>query len=118
MVHAAFKHLTLTLCVSRHISHLAALFIDTRTKRSLADSFKLNNNNNIGRKRSIVHTTRTAGFTNDPPAGSPTGTLLRLLLPLDDQVRYPSRHVNVNPGASLSRPIGNSDGRCVQEAGT
>jgi hypothetical protein len=26
-------------------------------------------------------------ITNDPSAGSPTETLLRLLLPLDDQVR-------------------------------
>ena len=26
-------------------------------------------------------------FTNDPSAGSPTKTLLRLLLPLNDQVR-------------------------------
>ena len=28
--------------------------------------------------------------TNDPPAGSPTETLLRLLLPLSDQVRFTS----------------------------
>ena len=29
---------------------------------------------------------------NDPSAGSPTETLLRLLLPLNDQVRSSSRH--------------------------
>ena len=29
---------------------------------------------------------RSASFDNDPSAGSPTETLLRLLLPLDDQV--------------------------------
>jgi hypothetical protein len=28
----------------------------------------------------------SASFVNDPSAGSPTETLLRLLLPLDDQV--------------------------------
>jgi hypothetical protein len=28
----------------------------------------------------------TFSFVNDPSAGSPTETLLRLLLPLDDQV--------------------------------
>lgn len=32
-------------------------------------------------------------FDNDPPAGSPTGTLLRLLFPLNDQVRASFRHV-------------------------
>ncbi len=31
------------------------------------------------------------GFVNDPSAGSPTETLLRLLLPLNDQVWSPSR---------------------------
>jgi hypothetical protein len=30
-------------------------------------------------------------FTNDPSAGSPTETLLRLLLPLNDQVRTTSQ---------------------------
>jgi hypothetical protein len=30
-------------------------------------------------------------FVNDPSEGSPTETLLRLLLPLDDQVRPSSR---------------------------
>jgi len=52
--------------------------------------------------------------------------LLRLLLPLDDQVRPSSRHAGAevthhagsNPRVSLNRPIGSSDGRCVQRAGT
>ena len=30
---------------------------------------------------------------NDPSAGSPTETLLRLLLPLNDQIRSTSQHV-------------------------
>ncbi|PHT24905.1 hypothetical protein CQW23_35437 [Capsicum baccatum] len=33
------------------------------------------------------------GFDNDPPAGSPTETLLRLLLPLNDKVQWTSRDV-------------------------
>ena len=62
---------------------------------------------------------------NDPSAGSPTETLLRLLLPLDDQVRPSSRNPaqplsrnGTSPRASLNHPIGSSDGRCVQRAGT
>ncbi|KAI3484568.1 hypothetical protein L1887_52327 [Cichorium endivia] len=34
-----------------------------------------------------------AGFDNDPSAGSPTETLLRLLLPLNDKVQWNSRNV-------------------------
>ncbi|KAK8684400.1 hypothetical protein V6N13_040430 [Hibiscus sabdariffa] len=34
-----------------------------------------------------------AGFDNDPSAGSPTETLLRLLLPLNDMVQWTSRDV-------------------------
>ena len=62
---------------------------------------------------------------NDPSAGSPTETLLRLLLPLNAQVwesfrattetRCPRR---LSPNTSLKRSIGSSDGRCVQRAGT
>ena len=62
---------------------------------------------------------------NDPSAGSPTETLLRLLLPLGDRVRTASRPRAVvadrppaGPEASPGRPIGSSDGRCVQRAGT
>ena len=33
------------------------------------------------------------GFDNDPSAGSPTETLLRLLLPLNDKVQWTSRDV-------------------------
>ena len=63
---------------------------------------------------------------NDPSAGSPTETLLRLLLPLNDQVRPSSPRADsagtggagTDPRASLNRSIGSSDGRCVQRAGT
>ena len=60
---------------------------------------------------------------NDPSAGSPTETLLRLLLPLNDKVRMTSLHRNRNrhdggPKGSPEHSIGRSDGRCVQRAGT
>lgn len=72
--------------------------------------------------------TRASGAPsgNDPSAGSPTETLLRLLLPLDSQVRPSSRRSaraeadpgGADPRTSLNHPIGSSDGRCVQRAGT
>lgn len=37
-------------------------------------------------------------FVNDPSAGSPTETLLRLLLPLNDQVWSSFRHIGVAKG--------------------
>ena len=61
---------------------------------------------------------------NDPSAGSPTETLLRLLLPLNATVwsssRQPGRVIREanSPRTSLKRSIGSSDGRCVQRAGT
>jgi hypothetical protein len=64
---------------------------------------------------------------NDPTAGSPTVTLLRLLLPLDESVRTTltthslgSEELNESPSpkSSPAHPIGSSDGRCVQRAGT
>ena len=41
---------------------------------------------------------------NDPSAGSPTETLLRLLLPLNDQVCPISRFVRLTPDNALQRP--------------
>jgi hypothetical protein len=64
------------------------------------------------------------GSGNDPSAGSPTDTLLRLLLPLNNQVWRSSvspqtlRSPGLPPKASLNHSIGSSDGRCVQRAGT
>ena len=60
---------------------------------------------------------------NDPSAGSPTETLLRLLLPLNDKV-HSSSHIATRiwtrhgPKYSPDHSIGRSDGRCVQRAGT
>ena len=60
-------------------------------------------------------------FSNDPSAGSPTETLLRLLLPLSSKICLTFR-VDSRPSQSerLTGPleIGRSDGRCVQRAGT
>lgn len=46
-------------------------------------------------RRCLVTCSRSAfaGFDNDPSAGSPTETLLRLLLPLNDKVQWTSRDV-------------------------
>ena len=61
---------------------------------------------------------------NDPSAGSPTETLLRLLLPLSATVWTSFRQLGSanrpasNPRSSLKHSIGSSDGRCVQRAGT
>ena len=51
-----------------------------------------------------------AGFDNDPSAGSPTETLLRLLLPLHDKVQWTSRDVAggeppTSPRSELHRTI-------------
>lgn len=43
--------------------------------------------------RSRVHGSSWSGIDNDPSAGSPTETLLRLLLPLNDKVQWTSRDV-------------------------
>jgi hypothetical protein len=62
---------------------------------------------------------------NDPSAGSPTETLLRLLLPLNSLVCHSSLQVEavaslclLIPYAHYNHSIGSSDGRCVQRAGT
>ncbi|KAI3478639.1 hypothetical protein L1887_59375 [Cichorium endivia] len=79
-------------------------------------------------KNSMVHGILqfTPRFDNDPSAGSPTETLLRLLLPLNDKVQWNSRDVaggepaHVAAILTLHRTIQSvrSDGRCVQRAGT
>ena len=62
---------------------------------------------------------------NDPSAGSPTETLLRLLLPLNSLVCHSSLQgktvaslILLIPYAHYNHSIGSSDGRCVQRAGT
>ena len=67
---------------------------------------------------------RFDNHANDPSAGSPTETLLRLLLPLSDKV-HKIFHNSIqdiesyySPNSSPDHSIGRSDGRCVQRAGT
>ena len=57
---------------------------------------------------------------NDPAAGSPTATLLRLLLPLLKKCRWTFKQKqNFRLSDHLHCTIiGNNDGRCVQMAGT
>ena len=61
---------------------------------------------------------------NDPSAGSPTETLLRLHLPLNDEVwttslaTLPVKVESRDPRPSPNHSIGRCDGRCVQRAGT
>lgn len=56
---------------------------------------------------------------NDPAAGSPTATLLRLLLPLLMKCRISShRPKGFRSNLLHCTIIGNNDGRCVQMAGT
>lgn len=71
----------------------------------------------LGAPQKRGHSSRTA--YNDPSAGSPTETLLRLLLPLDAGARRTSGRAEARPpDNSPQHPIGRSDGRCVQRAGT
>ncbi|PHT28722.1 hypothetical protein CQW23_31701 [Capsicum baccatum] len=58
-----------------------------------------------------------AGFDNDPSAGSPTETLLRLILPLNNKVQWTSRDVagsepptSPNPNISPDHSIGSTPG--------
>ena len=73
---------------------------------------------------SVVASLLGRATDNDPSAGSPTETLLRLLLPLNTTVwsssRRPGRATRLahSPRTSLKCSIGSSDGRCVQRAGT
>jgi hypothetical protein len=72
-----------------------------------------------------VNNLRGTISVNDPSAGSPTDTLLRLLLPLNDKVQSTSQKQRIGeptrydgPKISPDHSIGRSDGRCVQRAGT
>ena len=79
----------------------------------------------LGLVQVLLHNTNRTGFrfwicVNDPSAGSPTETLLRLLLPLSDKIYLNSCRLlkTYCPKGSPDHSIGSSDGRCVQRAGT
>lgn len=62
---------------------------------------------------------RLIRIDNDPSAGSPTETLLRLILPLSAMTYTTSTTVASGiRRIRRSTRIGRSDGRCVQRAGT
>lgn len=54
----------------------------------------------------------------DPYAGSPTKTLLRLLVPTDKKICLVSTHRICISARLIFMSNGTSDGRCVQKAGT
>ncbi|KAI3493753.1 hypothetical protein L1887_40959 [Cichorium endivia] len=63
----------------------------------------------LGTYRAGVHVHGSfcfAGFDNDPSAGSPTETLLRLLLPLNDKVQWNSRDVAGGEPPTFPGPVG------------
>ncbi|WZY93885.1 hypothetical protein YC2023_066214 [Brassica napus] len=91
-------------CNSHQVSHFATFFIDARAEISVAESrfivyiaALLLNKHSLRDSESrlftciFLDTFRAGvflfpGYDNDPSAGSPTETLLRLLLPLTDKV--------------------------------
>ena len=140
---SAFENLQVTdLRASPCVSRFAAFFIGTRAETSTAESVKCLATEAVAHKRfkechhKIWPREACASGTpvriykriynnsaNDPSAGSPTETLLRLLLPLSDKV-HSSFHAETRnwtwrgPKYSPDHSIGRSDGRCVQRAGT
>ena len=98
------------------------------SKIRMADRTGHNQVNTAGPIKKVVKRERPAlpySDNYDPSAGSPTETLLRLVLPLNDRVwRCSLKSLRANhkdsfaPTASPSHSIGSSDGRCVQRAGT
>ena len=84
------------VCKSHCIAHFAASFIVVRTNAFVAGSHQVESiqveNSLLGRvpcrpKATVTSQWSEFGYrVNDPSAGSPTETLLRLLLPLNDKV--------------------------------
>ncbi|PHT26606.1 Protein TAR1 [Capsicum baccatum] len=85
-------------CNSYQVSHFATFFIDERAEISIAESrFYLQKKHRspqrtprMGRKGQAIDSSIPWCF---PRRGSPTETLLRLLLPLNDKVQWTSRDV-------------------------
>ncbi|PHT60938.1 hypothetical protein T459_35212 [Capsicum annuum] len=84
-------------CNSHQVSYFATFFIDARAKISVAEShFFLQKKHRSPRRTPRMGREGQAidsSFDNDPSAGSPTETLLRLLLPLNDKVQWTSRDI-------------------------
>ena len=90
--HAAFKYQMSHTCKSHCFSHLAAFFIVARAQRSIVESLchsptATRPRASLGWKQDLSLLPHPQSHTpTDPSAGSPTETLLRLLLPLDEGV--------------------------------
>ncbi|KAF3620132.1 Protein TAR1 [Capsicum annuum] len=93
-------------CNSHQVSHFATFFIDARAEISVAESHVFlqmkhrspRRTPGTGREGQAINSSipwcfPCRGFDNDPSAGSPTETLLRLLLSLNDKVQWTSRRV-------------------------
>lgn len=114
-------------CNSHYLSHFAAFFIVSKAKISIANScyFFIHNFNSHTLYKHKIPKNPFLINKNDPSAGSPTETLLRLHLPLNDKIYTTSLMLNdllqstsQNPKCSPDHSIGRCDGRCVQRAGT
>ncbi|PHT25286.1 Protein TAR1 [Capsicum baccatum] len=85
-------------CNSHQVSHFATFFIDARAEISVAES-RLFLQKKHGSPRRTPRTGRGGPAVGSsipwrfPRRGSPTETLLRLLLPLNDKVQWTSRDV-------------------------
>ncbi|PHT24588.1 hypothetical protein CQW23_35709 [Capsicum baccatum] len=85
-------------CNSHQVSHFATFFIDARAEISVAESrYHLQKKHRsprrtpwIGREGQAIDSSISWRF---PHQGSPTETLLRLLLPLNDKVQWTCRDV-------------------------
>ena len=102
-MHAAFEdQMTHGFCNSHCLSQFAAFFIGTETKISTVENFHFGLNGiksqvtpsepkfirrfKVSAKSPKRNSEKDYNGVNDPTAGSPTVTLLRLLLPLSDKV--------------------------------
>ena len=115
---SAFKDLmTRGSCNSHCVSQFAAFFLDVGTEISTVENFQLDfvfKFFQVGRSRP-----RCISGDNDPSAGSPTETLLRLIPSLSESTSTTSRHPgDANPENSSAHSIDGSGGRCVQKIGT
>lgn len=115
------------------MTHFAASFIEHRAKISIAERYlcvprffqsghRPEEPLTTQQSRGERTTHKSKSPINDPAAGSPTATLLRLLPLLDCeycQILTPTpREECVISKRLYSQPITGNDGRCVQEPGT
>ena len=73
------------------VSHVLPEAADGRRNKPSVSTVCLSKEGFLSPANGSANVTVVFHFSNDPSAGSPTETLLRLLLPLNDQVRASSR---------------------------